>query len=94
MRLLRDLVQRKNPVSEKDIDDKTIFYIFGRTIQKLYGEQGRKAITPIVFRNGIIVARTKNPLWSNEIMLYQDALKDALNKEIGQLKVVGVKPVN
>jgi hypothetical protein len=94
MRLLRDLVQRKGSVSEKVIDDKTIFFIFGRIIQKLYGEQGRKSITPIVFRNGIIVARTKNPLWANEIMLYQDVLKDNLNKEIGQSTVIGVKPVN
>lgn len=67
----------------RDIDEKTLFFLFQKIVQAEYGERGGSSIQPVFFREGVLGVRTKSPLWANELWLMKSSLCEKLNQEIG-----------
>jgi len=70
-------------IEKKEIDSKTIFFIFKKIIKVQYGEVGKINIKPSYYKDGNIFLEIKNSNWANEIWLNKDMLIKETNKKIG-----------
>lgn len=96
MKLLKDLFripEEKKP-SQKEVDEKTIFYLFQKIIRRQYGERGEGGISFVFFREGVLGVRTKTPLWANEIWLVRGDLVRELNELLEDEVIRDIKPLH
>ena len=75
MRNLEDLLnQKRKPQKSKDLDEKTIFFVFLKVIQELYGTRGEESLRPLRVQDKKIYVRPESSLWANEIFLQKEKL--------------------
>lgn len=75
MRNLEDLLAQKNkPQRKKELDEKTIFFVFLKVVQELYGSRGEESLRPLRVNEKKIYIRPESSLWANEIFLQKATL--------------------
>ena len=75
MRNLEDLLnQKRKPQKNKELDEKTIFFVFLKVIQELYGTRGEESLRPLRVHEKKIYVRPESSLWANEIYLQKEKL--------------------
>jgi hypothetical protein len=73
MRSLGSLLKKKfsqnTGQSKPSIDEKTIFFIFRKVIQKEFGALGWEKFLPHHFSNKTIFVKSSSPAWSAELWM-------------------------
>ena len=92
MRALKSFLQKKKTaVSQKlpkqELDEKTVFYLWQKVVEREYGKQGVNNIRFGFYKNRILFLKIASSNWRNEIWLQKDFLREELNKKIGEKEV-------
>ncbi len=87
MRTLKSLLEKKVIKPKKNLDEKTIFFLWQKIIEREYGKQGVKNIKFSFYKNKTLYIAIKNSNWRNEIWMKKSFLCEELNKKIGQPEV-------
>lgn len=84
---------QKNATSIKkaNCDDKTIFFIFSKIIQKEYGRRGICEFTPHLYRFNIVYINAKRSSWAHELYTNRENIIKKINDELGSEVVKGLK---
>lgn len=92
MKSLSDYLQKKTSIRKKIIcDDKTIFFIFTKVIQREYGRRGLCEFTPHFYRFNIIYVNAKRSSWAHELYIHKENIVKKVNDELGGEEVKGLK---
>jgi len=83
MKTLKDLLNKKKN-SQLEIDEKTVIFVANKIIQLEFGEAGRENIFPEKLIDKILIVKTSGSLWSSEVWLRRDKIKNEINKEFSQ----------
>lgn len=76
------------------MDDKTVFYVFGKIIKNEYGKKGEENLKPDFFKNGKLFIKTNNSSWANELWINREEIKEKLNSELKADDVKEIKIKN
>ncbi len=87
MRALKSLLEKKKIKNSPDIDEKTIFYLWQKIVEREYGKQGTNQIKFGLYKNQTLFLNINNSNWRNEIWMMKDFLRQQLNREIGQEEI-------
>jgi hypothetical protein len=89
MKALSSLIKKRDKKIIKNVflDDKTIFFIFGKIIKKEYGQTGSVRICPDYFKSGKLFVRTHSSAWASEIFLDREKIIKQMNKEFGKKEI-------
>jgi hypothetical protein len=96
MRTLRDLLPKKEyatPSSQSrgTLDEKTVFYVAKKIFGEEYGVKGSENIIPLSYKEKKLFLSTRSSLWSNEVWLEREGLKEKINNRLGEEAVREVK---
>jgi len=91
MKLLKNLLNRKNFNKKTNLDKKTVFYIFEKVIKREYGKMGGENIKPSFYKKGKIFIKTQSSNWANEIWLNRQSLIKKINQELGSDEIKEIK---
>lgn len=91
LRLQKNNESGKQTRRERNIDEKTIFFLAGKVISSLYGMKGRENIQPVFFREKKLFFTVSSSLWANELWLERDHIREKINEEIGQDEIREIK---
>jgi hypothetical protein len=94
MKALSDFLKSKVIQNKGSLDEKTVFYIFKKIIQREYGQRGEKNIQMQCYKNKIVYIQTQGSVWANEIWLNKKDLVRYINQEIGEKEVQDIKVQN
>ena len=88
MQSLRNLL-KKNYSSRKtekktSVDEKSVFFVFKKVIQKEFGETGLGKIVPDYFSNKTLIIKSKSSAWAAELWTNREKIIKALNKDLGE----------
>lgn len=82
MKRLKELLTKKKN-TKVEIDEKTILFVANKIIQAEFGEAGRENIFPDKILDKLLFFRTSGSLWSSELWLRKEKIKNEINKEFG-----------
>jgi len=85
------LINQKEKKSNLKLEDKEIFYLFGRIIKQEYGNQGTKNLKATYFKNGKIFVKSDSSVFSNELLLNKNDIIRKINQEIGNEEIRDIK---
>lgn len=93
MKKIGDLIKSKNGLKKPLIDEKSIFYIFNKIIEREYGSRGLANLKPDFLKDKKIFVKAKGSVWANELWLNKEEIMEKINREIGseELKEVKIK---
>jgi Dna[CI] antecedent, DciA len=75
MRNLEELLAKKKTLKKpKDLDEKTVFFVFLKVIQEFYGTRGEESVRPVRFYQGKLYLKPESSLWANEVFLQKEKL--------------------
>ncbi|TXH06104.1 MAG: DUF721 domain-containing protein [Candidatus Moraniibacteriota bacterium] len=64
--------------------DKTVFFIFRKIIREEYGTRGAAELEPASFSEGVLAVKSRNPLYSNELIIRQESIREKINSALEQ----------
>ena len=88
---IEKLLAKKKLNGIKSLDEKAIFYVFGKIIRECYGQRGAENIRPDFYKEGKIFIKFQNSGWANEIWMNESEIVKKINGEIGREEIVGIK---
>lgn len=92
MRTLKELLPLKKTVLNPEIlDEKTVFYICKRVLIEEYGVRGGENIIPSFYKEKKLFLTPRSSLWSSELWLQKDRIRERINIMLGCEGVVEVK---
>lgn len=91
MKSLKDLLKKQKIRKSLAIDDKTVFYIFGKVIKEEFGNVGANNFTARHFSNKTIFVQTESSNWASELWLNKKKIVDKMNKELGEDAIKEIK---
>lgn len=75
MRNLEELLaQKKAPKKQKELDEKTVFFVFLKVVQSFYGTRGEESVRPVHFYQKKLYLKPESSLWANEVFLQREKL--------------------
>ncbi|MFA5993522.1 MAG: DciA family protein [Parcubacteria group bacterium] len=83
MKLIKNYLSKKNIFQIKNLDDKTIFYIFKKVIKEEFGNMGVVNLRPEYYKDKTIFVKSDSSVWSSELWLNRDKVVRKINTEIG-----------
>jgi hypothetical protein len=85
MRSLKDFIGKRNGSTHSTpIDDKTVFFIFRKMIREEYGTRGSAELEPVAFAEGILSIKANNPLYSSELWVRRETIRERMNVALEQ----------
>ncbi len=94
MRSLKDFIgKRNNSVQAAPLDDKTVFFIFRKMIREDYGARGSAELEPVIFADGILSIKANNPLYSSELWVHRETIRERMNTALEQNAVLELRLV-
>lgn len=84
MRSLKSILDRKKIGGQSELDEKTVFFVFGKVIEGCFGSIGKSRIIAEHFSKGVIFARGESPIWGNELWLNRKTIMRKMNAELGE----------
>ena len=94
MKKIGSFISNKAITKRSTVDEKTVFYVFGRIIGEEYGKQGLKNVIAESFRDKKIFIRTLGQNWPNEIWLNKAFLLKRINGELGSEEIIDLAMSN
>ncbi|MGK2848592.1 MAG: hypothetical protein ACSLEX_00790 [Minisyncoccota bacterium] len=91
MRTLKELLPQKSLSFQREIDEKTVFYIAKRVMIEEYGIRGGESIIPILYKDKVLFLSPQSSLWSSEIVLQKKYLCQKMNQMIGMEVIQEIK---
>lgn len=92
MKKISFLINQKEKVPVNiNLDDKTVFYLFGRIIKQEYGNQGFKNLKPTYLQNKRLFIRSESSIFANELLLNKNEIIRKINQEIGSREIFDLK---
>ncbi len=96
MRTLKDLLPKREYTKSSlevrgELDEKTVFYIAKKVFGEAYGMKGSENILPLSYREKKLFLSTRSSLWSNEVWLEREALREQINNRLGEEAVREIK---
>jgi predicted nucleic acid-binding Zn ribbon protein len=95
MRSLASLLKKdffkKNQQKKIEADEKMIFFIFKKIIQKEFGIVGCEKFLPQHFSNKTIFIKSISPAWSAEMWMNEERIVTKINQELGEKLVEKIK---
>lgn len=73
------------------VDEKTIFFLTEKIITSEYGIRGRENVSPRLWKNKKLFLACRNSLWSGEIWMNRERIREKLNRELGGEEVSEIK---
>ncbi len=83
MKLIKNYLSKKNVFQIKNLDDKTIFYIFKKVVREEFGNIGVANLRPEYYKDKTIFVKSDSSVWSSELWLNRDKVVRKINAEIG-----------
>jgi hypothetical protein len=83
MKKIGSLLDKRKLARKINVDQESIFYVFGITVKEEYGKQGLENIKPVAFKDKKIFIKTTRPVWDNEILLQKKQIIKKLNQQLG-----------
>lgn len=76
MRNLEELLaQKRHLKKQKELDEKTVFFVFLKVVQSFYGTRGeKKSVRPVHFYQKKLYLKPESSLWANEVFLQREKL--------------------
>lgn len=94
MRSLKDFIgKRNNSVQATPIDDKTVFFLFRKIIREEYGTRGSAELEPVAFSDGVLSIKANNPLYSSELWVRREMIRERMNTALEQDAVLELRLV-
>ncbi len=90
MKAIKNFLQRKK-FGSVELDEKTIFFIFSKVVEKEYGRVGKRSWQPSFYKNGKIFIKAANSNWASELWLCREDLKNKVNEELGKDEIKEIK---
>ncbi len=85
MRSLKDFIgKRSSSTQVTPLDDKTVFFIFRKMIREEYGTRGAAELEPVAFADGILSIKANNPLYSSELWVRRETIRERMNVSLEQ----------
>ena len=88
MRSMRELLTRvggeNKGAPDVGVDDKTIFFLFGKVVEEQYGVRGKKVVKPVRFEGDTLIVQVASPLWANELLIQKQVLCGRVNTLLGK----------
>lgn len=85
MRSLKDFIgKRGGSIEVAKLDDKTIFFIFRKIIREEYGSRGAAELEPVAFVDGVLSIKANNPLYSSELWVRRETMREKMNTALEQ----------
>ncbi len=91
MKKIGILIKQKEKSPSLSLDDKTIFFLFGKIIKEEYGSKGSKNLKPDFFKNGKIFVKSESSVFANELLLNKNEIIRKINQEIGNKEIQDIK---
>ncbi len=92
MRTLKELLPLKKTVLNPEVlDEKTVFYVCKRVLIEEYGVRGGENIIPSFYKEKKLFLTPRSSLWSSEVWLQRDRIRERINTVLGCEGVVEVK---
>jgi uncharacterized protein (UPF0303 family) len=83
MKKIGNLLDKRRFAKKINIDQQSIFYIFGLVIKEEYGKQGTENIVPVFFKDKKIFVKTGGSTWASEIWLKRKNIVKKINEQLG-----------
>lgn len=92
MKSIAAYIRDKKTIQVTSVDEKTIFFLMEKIVEREYGRKGIQEIVPKKYSGGKLIVRAQNAIWANEVCLQKAALINALNALLGsdELKKIQV----
>ncbi len=85
MRSLKDFIgKRGGSIEVAKLDDKTVFFIFRKLIREEYGSRGAAELEPVAFVDGVLSIKANNPLYSSELWVRRETMREKMNTALEQ----------
>ncbi|TXH07180.1 MAG: DUF721 domain-containing protein [Candidatus Moraniibacteriota bacterium] len=85
MRPLGEFIGKRSSLNEPaPLDDKTVFFIFQKIIREEYGMRGAAELKPVIYTDGILSIGSNNPLYSSELLIRREVIRERMNSALGQ----------
>ncbi|MEK7598120.1 MAG: DUF721 domain-containing protein [Patescibacteria group bacterium] len=95
MKSLKNLLQKKlsgkGGLQKTSLDEKTIFFVFKKVIQKEFGSLGAENFRASYFSRKTIFIKTQSPAWASELWINKEIIIKKLNKELGEEAIEKIK---
>jgi hypothetical protein len=91
MKALGDILFHRKIQKKQILDDKTVFFVFGRVIESEFGQLGKTKFTPDYFAKGVLFVKAQNSAWSAELWTNKARIMKKINEEIGEDVVGNIK---
>lgn len=72
-------------------DEKSIFFAFERIIKEEFGSHGAKNLTATYLKNKKLFVESKSSVWTSELNLNKEEIKNRINKELGSVEIWEIK---
>jgi len=91
MKKISQLLKGRNANKKMVLDEKTIFYVFGKIIEEEYGKNGVKNFKPFFYKNNKIFVKCPSSSWKSELWLNKGEILGKINRELGAKEILDIK---
>lgn len=89
--LLQKKLSKKGELQKTSLDEKTIFFVFKKVIQKEFGNLGAEKFRPSYFSQRTMFIKAQSPAWASELWINKERIVKKLNKELGEEAIEKIK---
>lgn len=87
MKKIGSLLIKKEFSQQVPLDEKSIFYVFGKVIKQEYGNFGVENFKAQYLKNGKLFVKAENSVWASELWLNREAIMEKMNRELGSNEI-------
>ena len=91
MKALGDILYQRKVGKKQILDDKTVFFVFKKVIEKEFGQLGKQKFTPDYFAKRVLFIKADNSIWSAELWTNKARIIAKINEEFGEIVVENIK---
>jgi hypothetical protein len=91
MKSIKNYLSKKDLFQVRNIDEKTIFYIFRKVVKEEFGNIGADKFKTEYFKDKTIFIKSDSSVWSSELWLNKDKIVRKINQEAGGKVVEKIK---
>jgi predicted nucleic acid-binding Zn ribbon protein len=91
MKSIKNYLSKKDLFQTRNIDEKTIFYIFKKVVKEEFGNIGADKFKAEYFKDKTIFIKSDSSVWSSELWLNKDKIVRKINQEAGGKVIEKIK---
>lgn len=91
MKLLKNLLIKRENKKFLALTDKDIFYIFDKIIKEEFGNVGSNKLRGDFYKNKTIFVKAESSAWASELFSNRNTIIKKINKELGEKIILEIK---